>query len=80
MIAGLADVWPDVAELAGTDPAEAFDDAMRVVDQVLETAGQDRPDVHSAVGRGRDGIHTESFPALLGELQGLARQHPMGRW
>lgn len=80
MIAGLRVVWPDVAELAGTDPAEAFDEAMHVVDQVLEAAGLERPDVPSADGRGRDGIHTESFAALLGDMQGLAREHPMGRW
>jgi ring-1,2-phenylacetyl-CoA epoxidase subunit PaaC len=80
VIAGLMAVWPDVAELSGTDPADAFDEAMRVVDQVLEAAGLERPDVPSAEGRGRHGIHTESFPALLGEMQGLAREHPMGRW
>ncbi len=80
MIAGLRDVWPDVAELQGTDPADAFDEAMRVVDQVLDAAGLERPDVASADGRGRDGIHTEPFPALLDEMQGLARAHPMGRW
>ena len=80
MIAGLRVVWPDVAELAGTDPADAFDEAMRVVDQVLDAAGLERPDVPSADGRGRDGIHTELFAALLDEMQGLARQHPMGRW
>ena len=45
MIAGLRDVWPDVAELQGTDPAEAFDEAMQVVDQVLDAAGLERPDV-----------------------------------
>jgi ring-1,2-phenylacetyl-CoA epoxidase subunit PaaC len=80
MIAGLRVVWPDVVEFAGTDPADAFDEAMRVVDQVLDAAGLDRPDVPPAEGRGRDGIHTESFPELLGEMQGLAREHPMGRW
>ena len=78
MIAGLREVWPDVAELAGTDPTDAFDEAMRVVDQVLDAAGLERPDVPSAEGRGRDGIHTESFPALLGEMQGLARDAPDG--
>lgn len=80
MVAGLRTVWPDVAELGGTDPADAFDEAMRVIDQVLEAAGLERPDVSAAEGRGRDGIHTESFPTLLGEMQGLARAHPMGRW
>jgi ring-1,2-phenylacetyl-CoA epoxidase subunit PaaC len=80
MIAGLDVVWPDVAELDGTQPATAFAEAMRLVDQVLALAGLDRPDVAAANGRGRDGIHTESFAALLDEMQGLARQHPMGRW
>jgi ring-1,2-phenylacetyl-CoA epoxidase subunit PaaC len=80
MIAGLETVWPDVAELGSTGPADAFDEAMRVVDQVLDTAGLERPDITSAEGRGRDGVHTESFPALLDEMQGLARAHPMGRW
>jgi len=80
MIAALDTVWPDVPELRGTDPAEAFDEAMRVVDQVMQGAGLVRPDVPSAMGRGRDGIHTESFAELLGEMQGLAREHPKGRW
>ena len=80
MIAGLAEVWPDVAELQATEPSEAFVEAMRVVQQVLDTAGLDCPDVAPAPGGGRDGIHTESFAALLDEMQGLARQHPMGRW
>jgi ring-1,2-phenylacetyl-CoA epoxidase subunit PaaC len=80
MIAGLETVWPDVAELSGTDPTNAFDDAMRVIDQVLDAAGLERPDIASAAGGGRDGIHTDAFPALLGEMQGLAREHPMGRW
>ena len=80
MIAGLAVVWPDVAELRATEPPEAFDDAMSTIEQVLDTAGLDRPDVVAAPGGGRDGIHTESFPALLDEMQGLARAHPLGRW
>ena len=80
MISGLRDVWPDVAELAGTDPAEAFDDAMRAVDHVLDLAGLERPDVPANDGRGRDGVHPEAFTQLLAEMQGLARHHPMGRW
>jgi ring-1,2-phenylacetyl-CoA epoxidase subunit PaaC len=80
MIAGLGTVWPDIAELRGTEPAEAFDEAMRVVDQVLDAADLDRPDVPTADGHGREGIHTEWFPELLGAMQGLARAHPMGRW
>ena len=82
--AGLAAVWPDVAELAGTDPAEAFDDAMQAVDHVLGLAGLERPDevvsTGSTTGNGRDGVHTEAFTQLLADMQGLAREHPMGRW
>ncbi len=80
MIGGLREIWPDVAELQGTDPTEAFDDAMRAVDHVLDLAGLERPDVQPSGGRGRDGVHTEAFVALLAEMQGLAREHPLGRW
>ena len=80
MIAGLREVWPDVPELEGTDPSDAFDEAMGVVDQVLDAAGLKRPDVSPAGGRGRDGVHAETFSAFLAEMQGLAREHPMGRW
>ena len=84
MTAGLAAVWPDVAELAGTDPAEAFHDAMRAVDHVLDLAGLERPDevvsTGSTTGSGRDGVHAEAFTQLLADMQGLARRHPMGRW
>ena len=92
MTAALQDVWPDVAELGeehdvarslpgvAADHAEAFGDAMGVVDQVLATAGLDRPDVTSAPGGGRDGRHGEPFVELLTEMQGLAREHPRGRW
>jgi ring-1,2-phenylacetyl-CoA epoxidase subunit PaaC len=80
MIGGLREIWPDVAELQGTDPKEAFDDAMRAVDHVLDLAGLDRPSVGSSMGRGRDGTHTEAFVALLAEMQSLAREHPLGRW
>ena len=84
MIAALRDVWPDVAELAGTDPTEAFDDAMQAIGHVLDLAGIQRPDevvsTGSTTGSGRDGVHTEAFTELLAEMQGLAREHPMGRW
>lgn len=80
MAAGLAAVWPDVAELEGTDPTEAFDDAMQAVDQVLDLAGLERPGVPPSGGGGRDGVHTQAFAELLAEMQGLAREHPMGRW
>ena len=80
MIAGLREVWPDVPELEGTDPSSAFGRAMDDVDQVLHAAGLERPDVPSSGGQGRDGVHTGAFASLLADLQGLAREHPMGRW
>jgi len=80
MIGGLRTVWPDLHELEGTEPSAAFDEAMGVVDQVLVLAGLERPDVSSADGRGREGVHTDTFTELLDEMQGLAREHPMGRW
>ncbi|MGH3457243.1 1,2-phenylacetyl-CoA epoxidase subunit PaaC [Aeromicrobium sp.] len=80
MIAGFDTIWPDVPELEGTDPGDAFEEAMRVVDQVLDLAGLQRPSVTPGAGSGRDGIHTEPFDELLTEMQGLAREHPMGRW
>jgi ring-1,2-phenylacetyl-CoA epoxidase subunit PaaC len=92
MIAGLQDVWPAVAELGGVhdverrlpgvaaDHAAAFDVAMSIVDQVLDTAGLEPPDFAPAAGNGRDGRHSEPFGAFLAEMQGLAREHPEGRW
>jgi len=92
MIAGMREVWPDVAELGevhdaerqlpdvAADHAAAFGDTMRVVDQVLQAAGLERPDVAPAPGGGRSGRHTASLGELLADMQGLAREHPMGRW
>ncbi len=80
MISGLLEVWPDVPELEGTDPSSAFAQAMDDVDQVLHAAGVERPDVPASGGQGREGVHTEAFDSLLADLQGLAREHPMGRW
>ncbi len=80
MQAGLEAVWPDVAELQGTEPFEAFPEAMTFVDLVLHASDLERPEAGSAGGRGRDGVHAAGFSELLTEMQGLAREHPMGRW
>jgi ring-1,2-phenylacetyl-CoA epoxidase subunit PaaC len=79
MVAALDAVWPDVPELAGT-VAAAFETTVRRLDAVLDAAGLQRPVVPSAEGRGRDGVHTEAFVALLAEMQSVARAHPTGRW
>jgi ring-1,2-phenylacetyl-CoA epoxidase subunit PaaC len=56
---------------------EAWD---RQVDQALAEATLHRPEGAGYVPRGKDGIHSEHLGYLLAEMQGLARQHPEGRW
>ena len=70
-------------------PQDVAAAARQVLEQLLTTAGlpvpgSDPVDGSAGAGRhgagGRDGQHTEHLPALLAELQGLARAHPAGRW
>lgn len=98
MQAGLDAVWPLVDEIftthlvesavaaqgVGVDPAGVraeFDD---VIDQVLEAATLQRPDVRALAGvagrAGRDGVHTEAMGYLLAELQSVARAYPDATW
>ena len=90
--------WPHLPELsrpdrttatlvssgAAADPAAVWDEADRVLRQVLETAGLPEPEVAPAIADGqpggRDGHHTPWLAPLLEELQEIARAHPMGRW
>jgi ring-1,2-phenylacetyl-CoA epoxidase subunit PaaC len=30
--------------------------------------------------QGRDGMHTEALSRIVGEMQVVARAHPMGQW
>jgi ring-1,2-phenylacetyl-CoA epoxidase subunit PaaC len=68
----------------GVDPAGLAGEVGAVLDQVLATAGVDRPEVPSAGpvagGRGRDGRHTEHLSRMLAEMQSVARAHPLGQW
>jgi ring-1,2-phenylacetyl-CoA epoxidase subunit PaaC len=92
----LAEVWPHTSELSRPDPVTAAlvdtgvvpDSAVvwgRAADylgRLLSAAALPAPDGSPGpdVGGGREGRHSGWLPPLLGELQGLARQHPMARW
>ncbi|MFE9744734.1 1,2-phenylacetyl-CoA epoxidase subunit PaaC [Saccharothrix saharensis] len=94
--AGLARVWPFLAELftphavelrlagVAVDPAELKSEVDGVLDEVLAAAGLTRPaDVPAARVNGlagRDGVHTEAFGYLLAELQHLHRSLPGAKW
>jgi ring-1,2-phenylacetyl-CoA epoxidase subunit PaaC len=93
--AGLAAVWPYVAELfgahdverrlaaagVGVDPAELRDEFDEVLGQVLTAATLDVPEVAPRAGAGgRDGVHTGAMGDLLAELQSVARADPEATW
>ncbi|WP_269457307.1 1,2-phenylacetyl-CoA epoxidase subunit PaaC [Pedococcus dokdonensis] len=68
----------------GVDPSTVADAVAVVLAQVFALSGVEQPDVApmaAVQGRqGRDGMHTEALSRILGELQVVARAHPMGRW
>ncbi len=94
--AGLAAIWPCVAELfsahdverrlaaagVAADPAGVRGEFDDVLARVLSAATLDVPDVAGGVaGRtGRHGVHTEAMGYLLAELQSLARADPEATW
>jgi len=93
--AGLAAVWPYVAELfrahdverrldaagAGVDPAGLRDEFDEVLGQVLTAATLDVPEAAAPGGPGgRDGTHTGAMAALLAEMQSVARADPGATW
>jgi ring-1,2-phenylacetyl-CoA epoxidase subunit PaaC len=89
-------VWPYVTELftthpveqrlaesgAGVDPSTLRDEFDSVMTQVFHAAELPQSAVADAPDAGghRDGNHTDAMAALLGEMQSLAREHPMGVW
>ena len=95
MQAGLATIWPYVAELFETDELEqglvrggiaADSSALKpewdaYVGRVLDEATLVVPDGVPAIpGGGRRGVHTEAMGYLLAEMQHLHRSHPGASW
>jgi ring-1,2-phenylacetyl-CoA epoxidase subunit PaaC len=88
-------VWPHLTELFRPSGIEAAlpgvacespslrSEVEAVLHQVFAAASLQPPASDGAPARrgdGRDGVHTAAFPALLAELQSLARAHPRGVW
>jgi ring-1,2-phenylacetyl-CoA epoxidase subunit PaaC len=94
MQAGLARMWPFVAEMFASDELErslvadgvAVDVAElrgewdQYVDQVLAEATLERPEASWTAEGGRTGMHTQEFGFLLAEMQHLHRSHPGASW
>ncbi len=81
MQAALDHVMPYTQEFwsdADTQALRADWDAC--VDDALAEATLRRPAAGGYVTRGRYGQHSEHLTYLLGEMQGLARQHPGASW
>jgi ring-1,2-phenylacetyl-CoA epoxidase subunit PaaC len=51
-----------------------------LVNDALAEATLQRPPAGGHVTRGKDGLHSEHLGYVLGEMQGLARQHPGASW
>jgi ring-1,2-phenylacetyl-CoA epoxidase subunit PaaC len=90
MQAALEAEWPFVDELfapvqasiAGlvADPAGLRDAVLSDVRRVVTEATLSVPEVPSALGGGRNGLHTEHLGYLLAEMQHLHRSHPGVTW
>jgi ring-1,2-phenylacetyl-CoA epoxidase subunit PaaC len=91
--AGLAAIWPYVAELfaahpveralpgVAVDPGELRAEFDGVLDQVLTAATLNRPVVAPLSGpAGRYGVHTAELGHILAEFQSVARTHPGATW
>ncbi|WP_100500921.1 1,2-phenylacetyl-CoA epoxidase subunit PaaC [Geodermatophilus chilensis] len=92
---GVDAVWPLLADVLTTtdverrlvaggvavDPADVREEVQSVLTRVLERATLRLPDWPADTApRGRVGEHGPELTALLGTLQGLARQHPAATW
>ena len=68
----------------GVDPATVADAVAVVLAQVFALSGVEQPTrapLAAVQGRqGRDGMHTEALSRIVGEMQVVARAHPMGQW
>lgn len=68
------------AQGTGVLPATLQADWDALVDDALQDATLQRPPATGYVTQGKCGRHSEHLGYVLGELQGLARQHPGARW
>ncbi len=68
----------------GADPSTVAEEVAAALQPVFEASAVGQPDLPQvgpvAGGTGRAGVHTETFSALLAQMQSVARAHPMGRW
>jgi ring-1,2-phenylacetyl-CoA epoxidase subunit PaaC len=69
-----------IASGAGTDPRGLRQQWDAEVDDSISEATLKRPDAKGFVPRGKQGMHSEHLGYVLGEMQGLARQHPGATW
>ena len=75
-----ADEAEAVANGTGADPRLLHHGWDSAVDDALAGATLRRPAGNSFIPRGKHGQHSEHLSYLLGEMQGLARQHPGAAW
>jgi ring-1,2-phenylacetyl-CoA epoxidase subunit PaaC len=68
------------AEHTGVAAATLRDAWNTLVDDALAEATLRRPAAGGHLTRGKDGLHSEHLGFVLGEMQGLARQHPGATW
>jgi ring-1,2-phenylacetyl-CoA epoxidase subunit PaaC len=68
------------ADGTGIDPRSLKTSWDAEVDEALAEATLRRPAPGGYVPRGKLGEHSEHLGFLLGEMQGLARQHPGAQW
>ena len=92
--AALAHLMPYTQEFWSVSPAEAEAAAAgtgvdarawrqawdELVNDALLEANLERPPAGGYVPRGKEGLHSEHLSYVLGEMQGLARQHPGASW
>jgi ring-1,2-phenylacetyl-CoA epoxidase subunit PaaC len=75
-----ADEAAAIADGTGTDPRLLRAGWDCAVDEALTEATLSRPAGKGFVPRGKHGQHSEHLGYVLGEMQGLARQHPAATW
>jgi ring-1,2-phenylacetyl-CoA epoxidase subunit PaaC len=68
------------ADATGVDPRLLRESWERELDDALTEATLRKPAAAGYVPRGKQGDHSEHLSYVLGEMQGLARQHPGAQW